>query len=142
MLGEWVLDASVAAKCLFNETDSHLARAFVVSAHGLTAPDFIFVELSSVAAKKVRRGETSRDFAAEALVRAPGLLTVAASTRPLLRRAFELATDKGFSVYDALYLALAETKEIPVVTADRKFSERAHALGVAGLVIHFSQVPR
>ena len=39
----------------------------------------------------------------------------------LRERAFELALETKSSIYDCLYLALAEALEAPMVTADRKF---------------------
>src|SRR5215216_3460278 len=137
MAGEWVLDASVAAKCLFTEPGSDAARALVISSDSLAAPDFIFAELGSVAAKKVRRGEASQPFAMEALIRAPGLLTVAAPSRALVTRAFQFAVEYGFSAYDGLYLALAESKRIRMVTADQKLVARAASAGLSGLIVYF-----
>jgi predicted nucleic acid-binding protein len=137
MAAEWVLDASVAAKCLFTEPASDAARALVISSASTIAPDFIFTELASVASKKVKRGETSKHFAMEALVRAPGLLTMVAPSRPLVTRAFEFAVEYGVSAYDGLYLALADTKQMKVITADRRLVARAQLAGrLTGLVAH------
>lgn len=134
MAGEWVLDASVAAKCLFSEPGSDGARAFVVSASSLIAPDVLFVELSSVASKKVRRGEADEQFAAAALTRAPGLLTRVMPSRPLLPRAFAYAVEHGFSAYDAVYLALAEASGARLATADGRLAARALNAELANLV--------
>jgi predicted nucleic acid-binding protein len=43
-----------------------------------------------------------------------------------LERAVALSWDRGVSVYDAAYVALAETLEAPLVTADTKLSSRLH----------------
>jgi predicted nucleic acid-binding protein len=50
---------------------------------------------------------------------------------PLLPTAFAIASAAGHSVYDCLYLALAEREDCPLVTADRRFY-RAFAGGHLG----------
>jgi predicted nucleic acid-binding protein len=42
---------------------------------------------------------------------------------PLLPSAFAIASAAGHSVYDCLYVALAEREDCPLVTADRRFYE-------------------
>ena len=98
------------------------------------APDLIFAEISSVAAKRVRRGEVSRDLAQAAVEALGDLVDVVSPTRTLSLRAFQLAADHGLSAYDGVYLALAELRQTTVVTADVKLIDRASRRGLSNLV--------
>ena len=134
MPGEVVLDASVAVKCFLDEEGSDAAKAVVRSHARMVAPDLIFAELASVAAKRVRRGHVSADVAGRMLSRAPDLLDEVFPLKPLAPRAFELAVEHGFSAYDALYLALAQARGARMVTADARLAARAEDAGLAALV--------
>ncbi len=134
MVDEIILDASVAAKCFFTEDGSDAARRLVGSGIALIAPDLIFAEIASVAAKRVRRGDVSRDLAQMAVDSLGDLIDVVAPTRALSARAFQLAADYGVSAYDGVYLALAEQRGTRVVTADAKLIERAARHGLSNLV--------
>jgi predicted nucleic acid-binding protein len=46
------------------------------------------------------------------------------------RRALEVALETGLTVYDALYIALAEDKGLPLLTLDEKQAKAASRLGV------------
>jgi predicted nucleic acid-binding protein len=129
-----VLDASVAVKCLVDEADSELARAAVISGTGWAAPDLIFLEVASVALKSIRRGWLERAQAEAMVSNLPKLLLEVAPSDTLAAAAFRLAADHGFSVYDAAYLALAETRNTHVLTADLKLADRARSVGLAKLV--------
>ncbi|MBW2026286.1 MAG: type II toxin-antitoxin system VapC family toxin [Deltaproteobacteria bacterium] len=50
--------------------------------------------------------------------------------RPILMRALELAEDNGLTVYDNLYLALAEEHGGVIYSADRKLIKAASRLGL------------
>ena len=134
MADEVVLDASVAAKCFFTEEGSDAARRLAGSGIVLVAPDLIFAEISSVAAKRVRRGEVSRDLAQDAVNSLGDLIDIVTPTRLLSVRAFQLAADHGLSAYDGVYLALAELRRTTVVTADVKLIDRASQHGLSHLV--------
>lgn len=129
-----VLDASAAVKCLLDEADSDLARAAVARRADWIAPDFIFLEVASVALKSMRRGLIEQ-VQAEAMVSRVGLLLVeTTSSQDLAAAAFRLAAEHGFSAYDAAYLALAQNHDAMVLTADVKLIDRAHIAGLAHLV--------
>jgi predicted nucleic acid-binding protein len=57
----------------------------------------------------------------------PGLLSSILQTvdeTPMMPRALELAFELGHPVYDCAYLALAETLDQQLVTADERFLKR------------------
>jgi predicted nucleic acid-binding protein len=134
MPGSFVIDASVAAKLHFFEGGSDQAAAFVEDADRLVAPDLLFIEMASIAAKNVRRKIASRDRARLAVAAVTELLDAAVSLSDLAPRAFELAAAHGFSAYDGAYLALAEAEGIELVTADEKLVRRAREANLSHLV--------
>lgn len=127
MPAEWVLDASVAAKCFITEPGSDGARDLVASGDRIIAPDFVFAELASVAVKRARRGDITRAFAEEIAEAAPSLFDETFAAGPLAARAQQLSFDFEISVYDALYVVLAEIREGVVVTADARLERRLSA---------------
>jgi len=116
-----VIDASVAAKWLVNESLSDQALSLLDPKNELIAPDLLLPEVGNVLWKKTRSGELSSQMAVErfdALLNM-GVKVVAANA--LSRRALEIALETGRTVYDSLYLALAEATECRLVTADGRF---------------------
>jgi predicted nucleic acid-binding protein len=124
---EAVIDASVAAKVFITEEGSDAARAFAVSGVRLLAPDLLLIELASVAAKRMTRGDIPRTLAEAMVAAAPGLPHELVPSAGLTSRAFALAADHGLSAYDSLYLALAEQRGCDLVTADLKLIARVAA---------------
>ncbi|HEY5105878.1 MAG TPA: type II toxin-antitoxin system VapC family toxin [Caulobacteraceae bacterium] len=134
-----VLDASVAAKLYFFEQGTEAARRLIDSGVNIEAPELLFIEMASVAAKRVRRGLTPPERAAAAVVAIRGLVVCPIPMAALADQAFAFARDHGFSAYDGAYLALAATKGLKVITADIKMVRRASEVGLSGLVRHLEQ---
>jgi predicted nucleic acid-binding protein len=128
-----ILDASVAAKILFEEEDSNVARDWRKRAR-LTAPDFLLIEMASIAAKRLRRKLCAGEEASRAVRDVAKLVDDLRPSAPLAPRAYEIARDHGVSAYDGLYLALAEKVGAAVLTADAKLVEKARAAGLGKLV--------
>jgi len=134
MRADIVLDASVAAKFYFLEDGSDRTRAMLTSGVVVAAPDLLFVEMASIAAKRVRRGLCSAELGRDAVNSVGDLVDEVFTLRSLATRAFLFARDNGFSAYDGAYLALAERLNAPVLTADERLIEGARALGAGNLV--------
>jgi len=134
MRGEYVIDASVAAKLCFDEAGSDKADAAVRQAQRLIGPDLLFHEMASIAAKNVRRGTASMDQAASAVASTIELLDETIAAAELAPRAFELAATHGFSAYDGAYLALAELRSAEMLTADGRLVRRARGAGMGAFV--------
>ncbi len=124
-----VVDASVAAKWFVAEGDSEkaldLARRAEARSLSLHAPDIWASECANAIWKRVVKlrlmdGEVARAAVAR-LASAP---VRDAASRPLLPRAYAIASDAGIAVYDALYLSLAEALDTQVITADRTLVRR------------------
>lgn len=117
----YVVDASVAVKWYLPEANSAQATSLLSPDHTLWAPDLIFAEVGNVFWKRVQRNELDSnqaraclyDFLSSPLRIEDGPL--------LLEKAWDIATQYGRTVYDSLYLALADKLGTPLVTADLRF---------------------
>ena len=134
MAGEFVVDASVVAKLYFPENDSDLARIVLGGGDRVIAPDLLFVEMASIAAKKVRGGLAPMESAVQWVNSLTLLLDEWVSSSMLAGRAFNLAATHGFSAYDGTYLALAEARGFELLTADIKLVRLARDAGFGALL--------
>ncbi|HEY7853304.1 MAG TPA: type II toxin-antitoxin system VapC family toxin [Caulobacteraceae bacterium] len=129
-----MVDASVAMKFYFREAGSEVARDILNSRSGLVAPDLLFIEMASVAAKRVKIGLSTLVDAATAVSSIRNLIDAVIPAAELADRAFRLACEHGMSAYDGAYLALAERRSAVVITADARLIRRAYSVGLAHLV--------
>jgi predicted nucleic acid-binding protein len=126
-----VLDASVLVEYLAGGEHADAARAIVVDeGTALWAPHLVDAEVGHVLRRAVARGEVAPDVAAGALVDLAELPLRRAAHVGLLDRAWALRQTVSF--YDALYVALAERLDEPLLTLDARL---ASAPGVAGEVV-------
>jgi len=114
-----VSDASVVVKLLTPEQDSDRAD-LLIRRHDLVAPELLLAELGNTIWSRVHSG-LDMDIAAELLASALDLPLDLRSIRPLMARALAIATAADHPVYDCIYLALAESLNVPLVTADQRF---------------------
>jgi predicted nucleic acid-binding protein len=118
-----VIDASVAAKWVVEEAHSAQA-ALALNFESRHAPAHWLAEAANVLWAKVFRGNLAAADAEErvaVLLRAP---VIAAPLEGLVPRAFAIGVARGVTIYDALYVALAEKYDIPMVSADAKLIRR------------------
>jgi predicted nucleic acid-binding protein len=115
-----VIDASVAIKWVLSEPDSDAAER-LVEEESLAAPDFMLLETANVLRTKARRGDISPADARSAFagIRATPIRFFGASDYAIYAQ--ELALELDQTVYDCLYLALALSERIVLVTADEAF---------------------
>jgi predicted nucleic acid-binding protein len=107
-----VIDASVLVEALLVNGS---ARS-LLAAESLQAPELIDAELLSVRRWLVLAGKLQEGDALQALATAHRLGLRRHPSRLLWMRAWELRFN--LSAYDALYVALAEHLEMPLLTAD------------------------
>jgi len=115
-----VVDCSIVIRLLVNLEGEDLLRQRL--ARPVHAPTLIDAEVSSVV-----RGLTSKPNVQITAERARPMLTDYAGLRlvrypmqPLQRRVFDLR--HNFTAYDAMYVALAEALDLPLLTDDGKFA--------------------
>ncbi|MBU3032254.1 type II toxin-antitoxin system VapC family toxin [Paracoccus sp. XHP0099] len=122
------MDASTALKWVLQEDGSEMAAA-LLDGRPLYAPALIFTEVANALWSAVRRQRLLAAEAADALdliARAP--LRQGVEDAALAPRALQLSLLLDHPVYDCTYLALAIRREVPVVTADRRFVRAAAAV--------------
>lgn len=122
---EAILDASVAAKLFVEEEDSELART-VAAEMDLFAPVLIVAELCNLFWKRLRRGDVTYDDASKALEQLPGIVELT-ELAGLAQAALSLSASLNHPAYDCFYLALAQTRNLPMITVDRRLLTRVHA---------------
>ena len=116
-----VVDASVLATALADDgADGDSARGRL-RGQDMAAPELIDLEVVSVLRRQLSVGKLDTRRARLALDDLLELSVQRVPHRALLRRCWELR-DK-LSVYDAAYVALAETLEAPLVTADARLAK-------------------
>ncbi|MCA9211561.1 MAG: type II toxin-antitoxin system VapC family toxin [Planctomycetales bacterium] len=124
-----VVDANVSLKWFMPEQGMAEAFGVLRSGRKLVAPWVIRDEVVSGLVRRVRREELSTQEARDAIgewLRELQLQTVhLIDDESLLSEAAELGFELKHPLYDCLYLALAERLEVPFVTADKTFFDRA-----------------
>jgi predicted nucleic acid-binding protein len=117
-----VVDASVAVKWVLPEEHQAPARR-VLSSRRLSAPHLLWAEVGNTLWKRYRRREASVAEVRGMLADVRRFPVTTFAHWPLLPAALDLALALHQTVYDCLYLALAEARNSVIVTADRRFHE-------------------
>jgi predicted nucleic acid-binding protein len=134
----YVVDASVAVKWFLPEEDAEKADALASKGDVLLAPGIVLSEVANALWKNCHLGKVDVAIAAAMLRDSPRYFSELIDPGELLDRAFAIATAHGHPVYDCLYLALAEQRSIPVVTADRRFHTKFSQTEFGGRVVALS----
>ncbi len=119
-----VIDATVAIKWFAVEFDS--AKAFEVLAHGgrLAAPDFALAEIANGLRRKERQKFLSTGAVQQAIEGLPRVFDVLSPCAPHLLAATRLSQQLDHSVYDCIYLIVAQSLGAQLLTADGKFASK------------------
>ena len=89
------------------------------------APELLVAEAANVVNKKRISGEFRENESAQLLADILSVPIRLFPHRPILLRAFDLAREYQLTVYDTLYLALAEDHGAVIFTVDRKLLKAA-----------------
>jgi predicted nucleic acid-binding protein len=119
-----VLDASVAVKWFVEEPGTAAAMALLAQDESLIAPDLVIAEIANVTWKHLMRGDLQHAQLAHVPEAVPRMFAELWPTVWLASRAFEIAVELRHPVYDCFYLALAESEDATLVTADRRLIGR------------------
>jgi predicted nucleic acid-binding protein len=140
---KYVIDTSVDIKTYVQEQDSakavRLRNEYHQGLHQLIAPDIFPTEMCNVLmilerSGKIKPGEAHLFFR-QYLNEVPPLVAAV----PLLPRALEIAKQFRQTVYDCLYIALAEREGCELVTADDKLVKAVQA--TLPFVVPLSSLP-
>lgn len=119
-----VLDASAACELLLRgAAEQQLIDLVLAEGASVHAPDLMSVEVTHVIRRMVLTGSMSVERAGELREDLADLPVNCHPSRPLLDRAWELRDN--VTVYDALYVALAEALDAELVTADHGLARAA-----------------
>jgi predicted nucleic acid-binding protein len=117
-----VVDASVVAKCLVNESESDKAKTLLLrwaaGSLDLLAPDILAVEIASMLWKQAVRGRLSERIVLLLYREFQEFQVPLWPCESLAEQAFQLALRFQHPVYDCLYVTLAARSEAELVTAD------------------------
>jgi len=121
---KYVVDSSVAFKWVVLEIDSDkallLRDGYAQSIHHLMAPDLFPIEIASALASAEKSGRIQSGEAAQFFLHIINNPPDLHDSQPLLTRALEISLGTRHSVYDCLYVALAEREKCEIITADDK----------------------
>ncbi len=129
-----VLDASVVARWWFRDEDLHLANRAAsirgamhegrIAAH---VPDLCAIEVANAMWKLTRFSGWPVAAAREAVGQIDALGLRVHPSAPILSTALDLSVQFGVTVYDAVYVCLALSLEVPLFTADEKLVRKVGA---------------
>ena len=130
------VDASVVVKWFVQEPLFQQARLVLTHRHDLYAPEILLAEFANVIWKKARRGEIADPGPHFAELRELGDIVALYRIAELVDRAASISSDLDHPIYDCLYLACAEAAGSALVTADRRFADKASAKYSHVLICH------
>ena len=136
-----VLDSGVFVRWYVEQEGFEHARRlraqFLAGEMTLLTTDLARVEVANVLRKKgLLPGLLSRDDYLQATTDIDALgVRVEVTTTDVLTRAAALAADRSVTVFDALFVGLALSTGLPLVTADKKLASTAAAI-VSTVLLH------
>ena len=121
----YVIDAGVVVKWFIPEADSNIAHQllerYLQGVDTPVAPDLLIAECGNVFWRRYRQGDITPDEATESLADLLALQVPLVPATSLVPSALQLALQHQRTVYDALYLALAQERNCVLITADERF---------------------
>lgn len=118
-----VVDASVLVVALADDGPSGDVARARLRPESLAAPELIDLEVASVLRRQLAKGRVDARRAELALRDLLAIPIDRAPHAPLLGRCWQLRD--SVTVYDAVYVALAEALGVPLVTADARLARAA-----------------
>jgi predicted nucleic acid-binding protein len=134
-----VLDASVILKWFLEEDYSDIAikirEDFYNEIHQIVEPDFLLYEFTNVLRYHPAYKTEDINRALNSLIESE--LDIVLPTLDLLKTAIDLAKKYDITIYDAIYVALAELIEGVFVTVDKKLYDKIKKLKFVKFVTEF-----
>ena len=119
-----IVDASVIAHALVSPEDiGNLSRQLLDQSSQIISPDCLYSEVMAALRKMWLRKAISDEVFLEAVNDLKLIRIYTVDTAELLGRAYELRHNVG--AYDAMYVALAEVLQCPLVTTDVRLANAA-----------------
>lgn len=115
-----VVDASVAIRWYVEAPGTPAAIAILDSEEPLVAPDLVVAEVANVAWKLARAGQITHEHGSRIAAALPSAFSKLISAASLATRALEISSHLDHPVCDSLYIALAESQQGQLITADKR----------------------
>ena len=132
-----IVDASVGVKWFVPEEHSDVAALLLDENVDLEVPRLFFSEFGNILWKKFTRDELSHKDVVDSARGLRSAMLIPVPDEWLLDAAIALACELKHPIYDCLYLALADSLETAVVTADQKFANQVADLARVVFVADF-----
>lgn len=128
-----VLDASAALSLILADefTDDSQRILDHVVEHGAIVPSLWQYEVANGLLSALRRGRTTERAVAQALTGLRRLPIAVDKGQPAGMEMIALASQFDLSAYDAAYLWIARSRDLPLATRDRTLARAATAAGIA-----------
>ena len=136
-----VVDASVALRWFVDSPGTDAALAVLGEQDPVIAPDLVVAEVSNVAWKLARAGRISEKHGSRIAEAVASCFSGLVANSRLSSRAYAMARVLDHSVYDCLYLALAEQEGTYVLTTDRRLAGKVAGTASADLIRTLSLDP-
>lgn len=129
-----VIDSSSLVKYVCREEGWDKVRGHLAT--GCATLDLAFKEVSNALWKKVLRGDLKKEKAVRIVeVLAKSRLVKTYEETMLLTAAFKISVETSITVYDSLFIALAQKLGSPLITSDKAQAEKAEETGVTVLLV-------
>lgn len=123
-----VVDASVAVLWTIGTPLSGHAEKLLRPGVNLIAPDFVIVETTNAFFTSIRNRMDRVERALDGLEFLPRWFSELVPAVTLRHRAMTYAMELDHPAYDCFYLALAVSRDVPLVTTDEHFVRKAKSL--------------
>ena len=121
----FIVDASVALLWLIDLPASKEAEQLLQRDETIIAPDILVPEIANALWKAVSFAGLPSAEAQDAMRTLDRFFSEIAPTSPLRDRALAIALELKHPAYDCFYLAFAEQRACPLITADKRLVRRA-----------------
>jgi len=121
-----VVDSSVLFALFFPEEYSEWSEEMIKEYDELHVPELVFLETSNAAWKRIIVFKQPSDIVLRSLKLLHKFISdmcIVHRDIDYLQRTIELSIELGATIYDSLFLAIAEKYETKVLTVDRKLVE-------------------
>ena len=115
-----VVDASLVVDLVLARLPDEVVDRVLDGRESVHAPHLLDVEVAQVLRRYARSGQISEERGAEAILDLGDLRTERHPHEPFLSRIWELR--QNLTAYDAVYVALAEVLEAPLLTRDGRLA--------------------
>lgn len=136
-----VIDSSVALKWWLDDEEyveeaRFLLNEVVTGNIELVVPELWFYEIANGINTAVKRGRISNDTGEEFIEELQSVTATLVPVNSHLSKTYKESAKYNHAIYDIVYMVVAESEQIPFITADKKFSDKVK--GEKPFVTHLS----